>query len=43
VSSHELEKQTGIRSEERAQRNMRMRLEYYIKNVQFEACAIFSG
>ena len=29
---------TGFRSEERGQRNMRMRLEDYIKNVQHEAC-----
>ena len=38
VSREELKKQTGFRSEERAQRNMRMRLEAYINNVQHKAC-----
>ena len=38
MSREELKNQTGFRSEERAQRNMRMRLEDYIKNVQHRAC-----
>ena len=37
VSREELKKQTGFCSEEREQRNMRMRLEDYIKNVQHKA------
>jgi hypothetical protein len=38
VSRKDLKKETGLRGEERAQRNMRMRLEDYIKNVQHKAC-----
>ena len=38
VSREELKKQTGFGSEGRAQRNMRMRLEDYINNVQHKAC-----